>query len=49
MFHLLDTNHSQYGDYVPFKSQYRGVTPLDGIKAASKGSKFCKTPTVFSS
>ncbi|KAI1388019.1 glycoside hydrolase family 3 protein [Hypoxylon trugodes] len=26
-----------YGDYVPFKSQYRGVTPLDGIKAASIG------------
>ncbi|KAI1166246.1 glycoside hydrolase superfamily [Nemania serpens] len=26
-----------YGDYVPFQSQYRGVTPLDGIKAASKG------------
>ncbi|KAI0379024.1 glycoside hydrolase family 3 protein [Hypomontagnella monticulosa] len=24
-----------YGDYVPYKSQYRGVTPLDGIKAAS--------------
>lgn len=27
-----------YGDYVPYKSQYRGVTPLDGIKAASKGT-----------
>ncbi|OTB02165.1 glycoside hydrolase family 3 protein [Hypoxylon sp. CI-4A] len=26
-----------YGDYVPYKSQYRGVTPLDGIKAASTG------------
>ncbi|KAI8957844.1 glycoside hydrolase family 3 protein [Daldinia sp. FL1419] len=26
-----------YGDYVPYKAQYRGVTPLDGIKAASKG------------
>ncbi|RAH66042.1 putative beta-glucosidase [Aspergillus aculeatinus CBS 121060] len=23
-----------YGDYVIYKSQYRGVTPLDGIKAA---------------
>ncbi|KAL2010358.1 hypothetical protein VTN00DRAFT_6165 [Thermoascus crustaceus] len=23
-----------YGDYVVYKSQYRGVTPLDGIKAA---------------
>ncbi|KAL2865938.1 glycoside hydrolase superfamily [Aspergillus lucknowensis] len=23
-----------YGDYVPYRSQYRGVTPLDGIKAA---------------
>ncbi|KAI1108140.1 glycoside hydrolase superfamily [Nemania sp. NC0429] len=27
-----------YGDYVPFQSQYRGVTPLDGIRAASKGT-----------
>ncbi|KAI0847355.1 glycoside hydrolase family 3 protein [Daldinia vernicosa] len=26
-----------YGDYVPYKAQYRGVTPLDGIKAASTG------------
>ncbi|KAF8856161.1 glycoside hydrolase [Acephala macrosclerotiorum] len=26
-----------YGDYVANGSQYRGVTPLDGIKAASKG------------
>ncbi|KAI1399536.1 glycoside hydrolase family 3 protein [Hypoxylon fuscum] len=26
-----------YGDYVPYKSQYRGVTPLDGIRAASVG------------
>ncbi|KAH6673429.1 glycoside hydrolase superfamily [Halenospora varia] len=26
-----------YGDYVVFQSQYRGVTPLDGIKAASTG------------
>lgn len=24
----------QYGDYVVYQSQYRGVTPLDGIKAA---------------
>ncbi|PGH12228.1 hypothetical protein AJ79_04408 [Helicocarpus griseus UAMH5409] len=23
-----------YGDYVVYKSQYRGITPLDGIKAA---------------
>ncbi|KAL1956221.1 hypothetical protein VTO42DRAFT_7481 [Malbranchea cinnamomea] len=23
-----------YGDYVPYLSQYRGVTPLDGIRAA---------------
>ncbi|CAI7612033.1 hypothetical protein N7533_010151 [Penicillium manginii] len=23
-----------YGDYIVYKSQYRGVTPLDGIKAA---------------
>lgn len=23
-----------YGDYVPYKSDYRGVTPLDGIQAA---------------
>ncbi|KAI0408407.1 glycoside hydrolase family 3 protein [Xylaria palmicola] len=29
--------YMNYGDYVPFGSQYRGVTPLDGIKAASKG------------
>ncbi|KAH9907335.1 glycoside hydrolase superfamily [Xylariomycetidae sp. FL2044] len=26
-----------YGDYVPYRSQYRGVTPLDGIQAASSG------------
>ncbi|KAI1656315.1 glycoside hydrolase family 3 protein [Daldinia decipiens] len=26
-----------YSDYVPYKAQYRGVTPLDGIKAASTG------------
>jgi beta-glucosidase len=26
-----------YGDYVVYKSQYRGVTPFDGIKAASTG------------
>lgn len=24
----------KYGDYVVYQSQYRGVTPLDGIKAA---------------
>jgi len=24
-----------YGDYVPYLSQYRGVTPLDGIQAAA--------------
>ncbi|KAF4241727.1 hypothetical protein CNMCM6805_000376 [Aspergillus fumigatiaffinis] len=23
-----------YGDYVPYRSQYRGVTPLEGIKSA---------------
>lgn len=28
------TNFLKYGDYVIYKSQYRGVTPLDGIKAA---------------
>ncbi|KAI0830040.1 glycoside hydrolase family 3 protein [Hypoxylon sp. FL0890] len=27
-----------YGDYVPYRSQYRGVTPLDGIKATSTGT-----------
>lgn len=27
-----------YGDYVPFESQYRGVTPLAGIRAASLGT-----------
>ncbi|KAK3945551.1 putative beta protein [Diplogelasinospora grovesii] len=26
-----------YGDYVPYKSQYRGVTPLDGIQNATAG------------
>lgn len=31
------TNVIKYGDYVVKDSQYRGVTPLDGIKAASKG------------
>ncbi|KAH6715680.1 glycoside hydrolase superfamily [Leptodontidium sp. MPI-SDFR-AT-0119] len=29
--------YMNYGDYVVNGSQYRGVTPLDGIKAASKG------------
>ncbi|KAJ5177051.1 uncharacterized protein N7482_002928 [Penicillium canariense] len=27
-----------YGDYVVYQSQYRGVTPLDGIKAAVGGN-----------
>ncbi|ROV96625.1 hypothetical protein VPNG_09020 [Cytospora leucostoma] len=27
-----------YGDYVPYKSDLRGVTPLEGIKAASQGT-----------
>ena len=31
--------YMNYGDYVVNGSQYRGVTPLDGIKAASKGGK----------
>lgn len=26
-----------YGDYVPYRSQYRGVTPLEGIQTASQG------------
>ncbi|KAI0169242.1 glycoside hydrolase family 3 protein [Hypoxylon sp. FL1284] len=30
--------YMNYGDYVPYKSQYRGVTPLDGIRAASSGT-----------
>ena len=29
---------AQYGDYVPFKSQYRGISPLDGILAATNNS-----------
>jgi beta-glucosidase len=29
--------YMNYGDYVVYKSQYRGVTPLDGIRAASTG------------
>ncbi len=29
--------YMNYGDYVVYKSQYRGVTPLDGIQAASTG------------
>ena len=28
----------QYGDYVVYKSQYRGVTPLQGIRNASTGT-----------
>lgn len=28
------TIFSKYGDYVVYQSQYRGVTPLDGIKNA---------------
>ncbi|PSR81052.1 glycoside hydrolase family 3 protein [Coniella lustricola] len=27
-----------YGDYVPYKSGYRGVTPLEGFQAASEGT-----------
>ncbi|KFA61980.1 hypothetical protein S40285_07600 [Stachybotrys chlorohalonatus IBT 40285] len=27
-----------YGDYVIYRSQYRGVTPFDGIEAASEGT-----------
>lgn len=27
-----------YGDYVPYKSAYRGVTPLQGIQTASQGT-----------
>ncbi|CAJ2505449.1 Uu.00g128430.m01.CDS01 [Anthostomella pinea] len=30
--------YMNYGDYVPYKAQYRGVTPLDGIQAASTGT-----------
>ncbi|KAI1079973.1 glycoside hydrolase superfamily [Whalleya microplaca] len=30
--------YMNYGDYVPYRSQYRGVTPLDGIMAASTGT-----------
>ncbi|KAI0107640.1 glycoside hydrolase family 3 protein [Hypoxylon sp. NC0597] len=30
-------SYMNYGDYVPYRSQYRGVTPLNGIKAASTG------------
>ena len=31
--------YMNYGDYVVFGSSKRGVTPYDGLKAASKGSK----------
>lgn len=27
-----------YGDYVPYRAGFRGVTPLDGIQAASEGT-----------
>ncbi|KAI1498787.1 glycoside hydrolase superfamily [Biscogniauxia marginata] len=30
--------YMNYGDYVPYRAQYRGVTPLDGIQAASTGT-----------
>ncbi|KAI1490778.1 glycoside hydrolase superfamily [Biscogniauxia mediterranea] len=30
--------YMNYGDYVPYEAQYRGVTPLDGIQAASTGT-----------
>lgn len=30
--------YMNYGDYVVYRSQYHGVTPLDGIKAASSGT-----------
>ena len=28
----------QYGDYVVYRSQYHGVTPLQGIRNASTGT-----------
>ena len=37
-------DHSKYGDYVVNGSYLRGVTPLDGIKAASKGGLY--TPSI---
>ncbi|KAK7753878.1 hypothetical protein SLS62_004244 [Diatrype stigma] len=30
--------YMNYGDYVPYQAQYRGVTPLDGIQAVSTGT-----------
>lgn len=35
---MLTTENTQYGDYVPYKSSFRGVTPLDGVQAASSGT-----------
>ncbi len=34
---LMAHGFMNYGDYVANGSQYRGVTPLEGVKAASKG------------
>ena len=34
--------YMNYGDYVVYNASKRGVTPYDGIKKASKGSKYFK-------
>lgn len=38
------TNILQYGDYVVNGSYLTGVSPYDGIKAASSGCKFTPFP-----
>lgn len=34
----MASGRMNYGDYLPYKAEYRGVTPLDGIQAASEGT-----------
>lgn len=34
----MASEYMNYGDYVPYKSNYRGVRPLEGIQAASEGT-----------
>ncbi|CAN8098075.1 unnamed protein product [Discula destructiva] len=34
----MASDYMNYGDYVPYKANYRGVRPLDGIQAASQGT-----------
>jgi beta-glucosidase len=41
---MILADYLKYGDYVVNGSYLRGVTPYDGIKAASKGGLFERPP-----